>query len=295
MLPILFRRRPVRHGPNDVDLSQTTAADLLHSPPRVVLANFYPFRPGETNGPHASASVLLLTASSGRGAVEFPARNVELTPSRVLVLPWMMPRRYIADRAEPFRVIGVHLAPTGEQPLHLTGVGLRPPTATGHLQSVPDPDLTLRATMEAAVRAFAEPPGPFRDAALAGWGLALAARIAGGLHAHVDRIRHAPAPALAALESWMRLSLGRSISRSELARRAGLSPSHLAAAFKRAYGLAPLAYLQELRLIEARRLLQSGDDSVAGIAAQVGFSDPFWFSRVFHRRWGAPPRAMRRL
>lgn len=278
-----------------MDLSQTTAANLLKNPPRVVLANFYPFRPGESNGPHASASVMLLSASACRGTMEFPSGRLELSPGRVLVLPWMMPRRYVADSVEPFRVIGVHLAPTGDRPLHVTGNGLRPTAATAHLPALPDPDLSLRATMEAAVRAFAEPPGSFRDASLAGWGLALAAMVAGGLHAHTVGVRIAPAPALAALESWMRLSLGRPISRSELARRAGLSPSHLAAAFKRAYGMAPLAYLQELRLTEARRLLQSGDASVAVIAAQVGFTDPFWFSRVFRRRWGASPRAMRRL
>jgi AraC-like DNA-binding protein len=278
-----------------VNLSKTTATDLLAATPRVVLANFYPFRPGETNGPQASASVMLLTASAGRGTMEFPDGTLELTPGRVLVLPWMVPRRYVADRAEPFRAIGVHLAPSGERPLHVASVGLRPAAATASLPTLPDPDFALRATMEAAVRTFAEPPGPFRDAALAGWGLALAAMVAGGLRAHADRLQAAPAPGLAALESWMRLSLGRPITRAELARRAGLSPSHLAAAFKRAYGRAPLLHLQELRLAEARRLLQSSDASIASVAAAVGFSDPFWFSRAFRRRFGAPPRAMRRL
>lgn len=279
-----------------MDLLETTAAELLAHPPCVVLANMYPFRPGEIAGQHASASVMLLAACAGRGRLELPDGDIALAPGCVLVLPWMLPRRYVAERVEPFRVLGVHLAPQSGQPLHVAQVPVRgPTTAVSRAPLLPDPDLSLRAAMESAERAFAESPGPFRDAALAGWGLALAATIAGGLRSRPVRAAEPVAPALAALESWMRLSLSRPISRSELARRAGLSPSHLAAAFKRAYGRAPLAHLQELRLVEARRRLQSGDAAVAEVAAAVGFSDPFWFSRVFHRRWGVPPRAMRRL
>lgn len=279
-----------------MDLSKTTAADLLARPPSVVLANLYPFRAGEITGPHASASVMLLCACAGCGRLELPDGDVELVPGRVLLLTWMQPCRYVADRTTPFRVLGVHLAPLDQAPMRVIGVPQRgPATAPSRAPLLPDDDFSLRAAMEAAERAFAEPPGPFRQAALAGWGLALASAVASGLGSRTLRSAVPPTPALAGLESWMRLSLARPISREDLARRAGLSPSHLAAAFKQAYGRAPLAHLQELRLVEARRRLQSGDASVAEVAAAVGFSDPFWFSRVFRRRWGVPPRAMRRL
>jgi AraC family transcriptional regulator, arabinose operon regulatory protein len=279
-----------------MDLSETTAADLVKRPPNVVLANVYPFRPGESIGDHASSSVMLVAACTGRGRLELADGDLELSPGQVLVLPWMAPRRYLADRSDPFRILGVHLAPGDDRPRHVdTPIPRRSTPAASRLPVLQDTDLSLRAAMEVAERAFARPPGAFRDAALRGCGLALAATVAAGLRGQSVRPNAPAAPALAGLESWMRLSLARRISRSELARRARLSPSHLAAGFKRAYGRAPLAHLQELRLVEARRLLQSSDASVAAVAAAVGFSDPFWFSRVFHRRWGAPPRAMRRL
>ncbi|MEK7412652.1 MAG: AraC family transcriptional regulator [Planctomycetota bacterium] len=279
-----------------MNLSETTAEGLLKKPPRVVLANMYPFRPGEITGTHASASVMLLAACAGRGRLELPDGDIELLPGQVLVLSWMLPRRYLADRAEPFRVLGVHLAPQSGEPMHAGAAPQRgPTTAVSRAPLLVDTDLSLRAAMESAERAFAEVQGPFRDAALAGWGMALASTVKNGLHSRVVRTTEPVAPKLAALESWMRLAMARPISRSELARRAGLSPSHLATAFKQAYGRAPLAHLQELRLVEARRRLQSGDAAVADIAAAVGFTDPFWFSRVFRRRWGMPPRAMRRL
>ena len=296
MLGILSGGHPVRHGDNAVDLSKTTAADLIAHPPRVVLANFYPFRPGEVVEAHASSTVLLVTACAGSGHLELPDGDRVLDPGCVLVIPWQMPRRYVADRSKPFRLLGVHLAPDEVHTMHSTATTLaHRAEAVSRIPLLPDGDLGLRAAMEVTERSFAESPGPWRDATLAGLGLALAASVTQRLRSQPVQAATPVAPALAALESWMRLAMARPITRADLARRAGLSPSHLAAAFHRAYGCAPLAYLQELRLVEARRRLQSGDASVAEIAAAVGFSDPFWFSRVFRRRWGVPPREMRRL
>ncbi len=279
-----------------MDLSKTTAADLTAHPPRVVLANFYPFRPGEVVETHASSSVLLVAACAGRGRLELPDGDRELAPGSVLIVPWQMPRRYRAERSEPFRLLGVHLAPGDVTTLDSVATTLvRQAGTTSRIPLLPDGDLGLRAAMETAERAFAEIPGPCRDASLSGLGLFLAATIVARMRDRPAQVTVPVAPALAALESWMRLAFARPITRADLARRAGLSPSHLAAAFRRVYGRAPLAHLQEIRLVEARRRLQSGDTSVAEVAAAVGFSDPFWFSRVFRRRWGVPPRAMRRL
>ncbi len=279
-----------------MDLSKTTAAELTAHPPRVVLANFYPFRPGEVVETHASATVMLVAASAGGGRLEFPDGNRALEPGSVLVIPWQMPRRYVADRSTPFRLLGVHLAPDDVDSMRSSTTTM-PHRVRGEsrIPLLLDGDLGLRAAMEVAERAFSESPGPWRDATLSGLGLALAATVAERLRSKPVQVANPVAPALTALESWMRLAMARPITREDLARRAGLSPSHLAAAFRRAYGRAPLAHLQELRLVEARRRLQSGDAAVADVAAAVGFSDPFWFSRVFRRRWGVPPRDMRRL
>ncbi|WP_370275248.1 helix-turn-helix domain-containing protein, partial [Salipiger bermudensis] len=51
----------------------------------------------------------------------------------------------------------------------------------------------------------------------------------------------------------------------------------------------PLQYQKELRLLEAQRLLQSGNATVASAAFDVGYESPTQFSREFSRKFGFSP------
>lgn len=82
------------------------------------------------------------------------------------------------------------------------------------------------------------------------------------------------------------------LSLDVLAGHAGLSPYHLVRVFKACYGLAPHAYLVQVRLARARTLL-AGPDRLADIAAAVGFADQSHFTRLFKRRHGLTPGAWR--
>ena len=82
---------------------------------------------------------------------------------------------------------------------------------------------------------------------------------------------------------------------SELLRRemAGLSVSHYSALFRRATGYGALEYQTRLRMGTARDLLDTTGRPIASVAAQVGFSDPLYFSRQFHRIHGMSPTEYR--
>lgn len=66
-----------------------------------------------------------------------------------------------------------------------------------------------------------------------------------------------------------------------LAALANLSPSHFFALFKQQTGCSPMDYFTRLRMQHACRLLGSGAGSVKQVAAALGYTDPFYFSRVF--------------
>lgn len=82
---------------------------------------------------------------------------------------------------------------------------------------------------------------------------------------------------------------------SELAEVAHMSESNLYASFKRQFGTSPIAYLNHYRLTLASDLLKQTDLPVAKIAEQVGFSDPLYFSKLFHKTFRASPRQYRKL
>lgn len=78
-----------------------------------------------------------------------------------------------------------------------------------------------------------------------------------------------------------------------LARRLGRSQKALEQAFATELGATPRAAYRRLRLNGARRLVETGDLSVAEIALRSGYADAAAFTRAFRREFGASPRALR--
>jgi AraC-like DNA-binding protein len=67
----------------------------------------------------------------------------------------------------------------------------------------------------------------------------------------------------------------------------------LTRAFKVAFGLAPHAYLIQLRLSKARFLLAKGDP-LAEVAMKLGFADQSHMGRWFRRAYGLTPASYRK-
>ena len=86
----------------------------------------------------------------------------------------------------------------------------------------------------------------------------------------------------------------RSWTLDELAGTAGAARATLVRAFRQTAGRSPLAVLTELRLELARHRLLAGTDSLAAVAAQVGYQSESAFSRAFQRRYGLRPGEVRR-
>jgi AraC-like DNA-binding protein len=81
---------------------------------------------------------------------------------------------------------------------------------------------------------------------------------------------------------------------SEVARACHLDLSYLCRLFQRFGRERPNRYLQHLRLSRAAELLQNSGRPVKDVADELGFSDPFNFSRAFQRAFGMPPGRVRR-
>jgi AraC-like DNA-binding protein len=103
-------------------------------------------------------------------------------------------------------------------------------------------------------------------------------------------IRHdSDASAIARAIDHIRADIRSPIAIPELARRVGMSVSTFHQHFKAITSTTPLQYHKELRLLEARRLLQSGGASVTTAAFDVGYESPSQFSREYSRKFGVPP------
>jgi len=78
-----------------------------------------------------------------------------------------------------------------------------------------------------------------------------------------------------------------------LARAASLSPSRFAHRFREAMGVPPMAYVEALRMEEAKSLLLATNLPVKAVARRLGFDNPFHFSTRFRKCTGCSPTAFR--
>lgn len=79
-----------------------------------------------------------------------------------------------------------------------------------------------------------------------------------------------------------------------LAHDMGVSYSWFRHTFTAHTGLSPHQYLMELRIVSARNLLTGTELSVKEIAAQTGFEDEHYFSRLFRQKLNFTPSQWRR-
>lgn len=79
------------------------------------------------------------------------------------------------------------------------------------------------------------------------------------------------------------------ISLEEVAASAGISSSEAGRCFQKYYGKAPIEYMIEYRLDQARRLLESSELSVKEIGFECGFYDPSYFTRIYRKHFGITP------
>jgi len=98
---------------------------------------------------------------------------------------------------------------------------------------------------------------------------------------------------LGELAAHVATHLGRDLSVESLARKVGLSSRQLSRQCKEQLGQTPAAFVQRLRLDEARRRLTQAGGRVGLIAHSVGFKSADAFRRAFELRFGINPSAYR--
>ena len=80
---------------------------------------------------------------------------------------------------------------------------------------------------------------------------------------------------------------------TDICNELGCSKSTLLTSFKSKYGVTVNTYITEAKLEKAVHLLLEGDMTISEIAAETGFSDQSYFSKVFSAKFGTPPSEYR--
>jgi transcriptional regulator GlxA family with amidase domain len=95
-------------------------------------------------------------------------------------------------------------------------------------------------------------------------------------------------------QQWLNDSFAVANPVEEMIKRSKLAERTFKRRFTKATGLAPIAYVQRLRIENAKRRLECADASVDEISWQVGYEDSAFFRRLFKRMTGLAPGAYRK-
>jgi len=93
--------------------------------------------------------------------------------------------------------------------------------------------------------------------------------------------------------AFIRANLSQSITVPQLARAATVSVRSLHRALQERFQCTPKELVTAIKMRAAMGLLRSGEWQVKDVAYQVGFANPYHFSRRFKEVFGVPPSSVR--
>jgi transcriptional regulator GlxA family with amidase domain len=95
-------------------------------------------------------------------------------------------------------------------------------------------------------------------------------------------------------QQWLRSHFSVANPVDEMIKRSKLAERTFKRRFTAATGLAPIDYVQRLRIEDAKRRLERTEAPVDEISWRVGYEDPAFFRRLFKRTTGMAPGAYRK-
>jgi len=231
----------------------------------------------------------------GRGAFALDGREHMLRPRHVALLPAKRQNRCWQDPRDPVEKIWVHF---DARVLGLVDLfDVLPCPAPFDTQGDPEIQRLLEALVEEA-----KAPAPYQGLAQTGMLALILARIlrlaekqkvpAAIRHPLVEKeALRGPGDRIGAVLEHIAAHYAKDLSLEDLAKVVHLHPTYFSNHFRKATGVAPMAFLQKFRIERAKGLLSTSDLTVAEAGAKVGFPDPYHFSRVFKKLTGSAPKA----
>jgi AraC family transcriptional regulator of arabinose operon len=247
---------------------------------------YYPEAKGHRMQRHRHDENLLLYCVSGRGMLRTEDWRGKVTAGQVIILPQGLAHEYEAHPKDPWTLYWVHFQGANanifsqflgyREGLPVLNAGLSTALAAGFSSL-----MEVRYTGYSD-RAFINAANHLRY---------LFTQMALEVRATQARVQHNFN--LEQLQAYMREHLNQSITLDTLAAMANMSKYHFSGKYKKLTGYSPIKHFLNMKMEHACHLLDSSNLSVKAIAAELGYEDQLYFSRLFSRTIGQSPRTYR--
>ena len=211
-----------------------------------------------------------------------------MTRDQLLWIPRRQPHRYAAEKENPWSIYWAHIT------------GRTTPIYAGYFAGNHD-IISLKPDISAKIKAIfskccenLEQTVDFGFTLLVAHALRHVMGLALFSNQKIPSIRNLSAGLdLAKTLAFMKENVNRTLTLEEIAQNAGYSVSRFASIFKSQTGVSPIDYFIDLRMQAASIVLMTTNLSIKEIAENLGYSDPYYFSRLFSRTMGTSPSIYR--
>lgn len=226
----------------------------------------------------------------GRGGVTINGRTHDIVANQYVVLPPDEPHSYHANNTDPWTIYWIHFSGY---------------LAERYAQGADFPrtvDLSADSRIHTRINLFEE---IFKTLS-SGIGIENMGYATSLLHHYLGSLRFISQYRSAATQSgkgridsvdsalhYLAENIEHSVTLRQLADFVGMSATHLGVLFRLRTGHSPMSYFNLLKITEVCRLLDTTDMKLNQLCYKVGFSDPYYLSRLFHKVMGISPSAYR--
>lgn len=249
-------------------------------------AGFYPAAKNHSVTRESHTDHLLLYCVEGRGHLKTRHYDGPVRAGNIVLLRSGEAHHYRALKRQPWTIYWFHFAGDDSQALIdqiLAG------QQKGVLHHGNDPRLTADFRRLLALRESAESPLAFEHAAVLSQQILLYIALQ---QQAASRERHRSFD-VSAVQALMQSRLQDDISLEALAAEVNLSKYHFSSKYRKLTGHSPIQHFIKMKMERACYLLDTRQDSVKTIAAELGYEDALYFSRQFHKVMGLSPSAYR--
>jgi AraC-like DNA-binding protein len=238
---------------------------------------------------HAHGHAELCLLLEGRCRFSFEHAGCVLQAGDLVVLPAGLPHAEAYVRpGEGYRLAWWSLN-EAEPRLHVTRYARRGGFAMEHLMNLallPADAREKLAKLRALAASTRRPDVDALREAMLSVTLALYRRVLDGGEAQLD----SRAQLVRRATEYVRANTGRALALADVADAVHVSPNYLTSLFRAETGTPLGRFILAERIALAQRRLRQAGATVKAVAAELGFADPFTFSRAFKRVAGHAPK-----
>lgn len=223
---------------------------------------------------------IFLYCTNGTGTVSVKGQTLELTPNQFIIIPKNTPHQYSASQNDPWTIYWIHFIGDNANILYKRYLELKiEPVFSAYDER----------RIETFDQIFKLLDNSFEERSLEVVNIKLQEFLSNFLYA--DEINPSDSESNKISESiaFMKKNIAQQFSVQELAQQQNLSVTHYSRMFRAKTGSSPNQYFSELKIQKSCQYLYFSDRSIKEICVELGFQDPYYFSRLFKKLMGVSP------